>query len=130
MGLYPCSINREPTLDADGATEHASFFYLINYSVLLPLWQYSPVRRSQVPGLIQTWSLESLQISVNRKDNVINLISYSSDPTFKGMLCDFSVLTLEQIIVLNKCCPYKKPIPKISHVKLKTLRNLCKIRYK
>ena len=27
------------------------------------------------------------------------------------------ILTLEQIIVLNKCCPYNKPVPKISHVK-------------
>ena len=35
--------------------------------------------------------------------------------TFKGILCDFFILTLEQIIVLNKC---------------QTLQNLCKMRYK
>ena len=45
-----------------------------------------------------------------------------------GSLCDISIFTLEQIIVLNKYCTYKKPISKISHVK--TLQNLCKMRYK
>ena len=40
----------------------------------------------------------------------------------------FFIFTLEQIIVLNKYCTYNKPIPKISHVK--TLQNLCKMRYK
>ena len=38
------------------------------------------------------------------------------------------ILTLEQIIVLNKYCTYNNPIPKISHVK--TLQNSCKMRYK
>ena len=42
----------------------------------------------------------------------------------KGIVCDFFILTLEQIIVLNKYCTYSKPIPKISHVK--TLKNLWK----
>ena len=46
----------------------------------------------------------------------------------KGILCDFFILTLEQIIVLNKYCTYNKPIPKISQAK--TLQNLCKMRYK
>ena len=41
----------------------------------------------------------------------------------KGILCDFFIFTLEQIIVLNTYCTYNKPIPKISHVK--TLQNLC-----
>ena len=40
----------------------------------------------------------------------------------KGILCDFFILKLEQIIVLNKYCIYNKTIPKISHVK--TLQNL------
>ena len=39
---------------------------------------------------------------------------------------DFFIFKLEQIIVLNTS--YNKPIPKISHVK--TLQNLCKMRYK
>ena len=47
---------------------------------------------------------------------------------FKGILCNFFIFTLEQIIDLNKYCTYNKPIPKISHVK--TLQNLCKMRYK
>ena len=47
----------------------------------------------------------------------------------KGILCDFSSSHFsEQVIVLNKYCTYNKPIPKISHVK--TLQNLCKMRYK
>ena len=46
---------------------------------------------------------------------------------FKGILCDCFILTLEQIIVLNKYRTYNKPIPKISHVK--TLQNLCKMKY-
>ena len=37
----------------------------------------------------------------------------------------FFILTLEQIIVLNKHCTYNKPIPKISHIK--TLQNSCKM---
>ena len=32
--------------------------------------------------------------------------------SFKGILWDFVILTLEQIIVLNKYCTYNKPIPK------------------
>ena len=40
----------------------------------------------------------------------------------------FFQLHTEQIIVLNKYCNYNKPIPKISHVK--TVQNLCKMRYK
>ena len=41
---------------------------------------------------------------------------------FKGILCGFFILTLEQIIIVsNKHCTYNKPIPKISHVK--TLQN-------
>ena len=35
----------------------------------------------------------------------------------KGILCDFAILTLKQIIFLNKYCTYNKPIPEISHVK-------------
>ena len=46
----------------------------------------------------------------------------------KGILCDFYKFTLEQIIAFNKYCTHNKPIPKISHVK--TLQNLCKMRYK
>ena len=46
----------------------------------------------------------------------------------KEILCDFFIFTLDQIIVLNKHCTHNKPIPKISHVK--TLQNLCKMRYK
>ena len=34
--------------------------------------------------------------------------------SLKGILCDFLILKLEQIIVLNKFCTYTKPIPKIS----------------
>ena len=47
-----------------------------------------------------------------------------------GILCrDFFILTLEQINVLDKYCTYNnKPIPKISDVK--TIQNLCKMRYK
>ena len=40
----------------------------------------------------------------------------------------FFIITLDQIIVLNKYCTYNKPIPKILHVK--TLQNLCKMRCK
>ena len=39
----------------------------------------------------------------------------------KGILCDFFIFTLDQIIVLNKYFTYNKPIPKIVHVK--TLQN-------
>ena len=46
----------------------------------------------------------------------------------KHILCDLFIFTLDQIIVLNKYCTYNKPIPKILHVK--TLQNLCKMRYK
>ena len=42
----------------------------------------------------------------------------------KGILCDFVIFTLDQII---KYCTYNKHIPTILHVK--TLQNLCKIRY-
>ena len=38
------------------------------------------------------------------------------------------IFTLEQIIILNNYCTYNKPIPKISHIK--TLQNLCKVKYK
>ena len=44
------------------------------------------------------------------------------------MLCDLFIFTLKWIIVLNKYFTSKKPIPKVSHVK--TLQNLCKMRYK
>ena len=47
---------------------------------------------------------------------------------FKGILCDFFIFTLEQVIVLNKYCIYNKPIPKIWHVQ--TLQTLFKMRYK
>ena len=46
--------------------------------------------------------------------------------SISGMLCDFFICTLEQIIVWNKYCTYNKPIPKISCDK--TLQNLCKMR--
>ena len=55
-------------------------------------------------------------------------LDMSSLARFKGILCDFFIFTLEQIIVLNKYFTYNKSIPKISHVK--TLQNLCKMRYK
>ena len=40
----------------------------------------------------------------------------------------FSSSHLKHIIISNKYCTYNKLIPKISHVK--TLQNLCKMRYK
>ena len=46
----------------------------------------------------------------------------------KGILCDFFIFTIEQIILLNTYCTYNKAIPKISHIK--TLQNLCKMRLK
>ena len=45
-------------------------------------------------------------------------------------MCFFGILTLEQIIVLNKYCTYNKHIPKISHAKKKTEPVVCKMRYK
>ena len=36
---------------------------------------------------------------------------------FKGILYNFFIVTLEQIIVLDRYCTYNKPIPKISHAK-------------
>ena len=52
----------------------------------------------------------------------------ASSNLLKGILWDFFIFALQQIIVLNKYCTYNKLIPKISHVK--TLQNLCKMRYK
>ena len=37
--------------------------------------------------------------------------------TVKELYVIFIILTLEEIIVLNKYCTYNKPIPKILHVK-------------
>ena len=56
---------------------------------------------------------------------ITGILTYYTN--IKGILCDFFILTLVQIIVSNKHRTYNKPIPKISHVK--TLQNLCKMRY-
>ena len=39
------------------------------------------------------------------------------DRLVKEILCDYFILTLQKIIVLNKYCTYNKAIPKISHAK-------------
>ena len=57
-----------------------------------------------------------------------SIMFYLTVARILGILCDVYIFTLEQIIVLNEYCTYNKPIPKISHVK--TLQNLCKMRYK
>ena len=59
-----------------------------------------------------------------------DLLTFCPGWCLKGILWHVFVITLEQIIVLNKYCTYNKPtcIPKISHVK--TLQNLCIMRYK
>ena len=54
-----------------------------------------------------------------QKFPVLLKLQYSFDILFdakgKGRnSCDFFILTLEQIIVLNKYCTYNKPISKIS----------------
>ena len=62
---------------------------------------------------------------------LISILSWSVEVMYdiiKGIVCDFVIVTIEQVIDLNKYCPYNKPIPKISRVK--TLQNLCKMRYK
>ena len=59
--------------------------------------------------------------------HLINLLAVSVHQVgiIKGILWDFFILILEQIIVLNKYYTYySKPIPKISH------ENVCKMRYK
>ena len=63
------------------------------------------------------WIMTLLDPDLNASDKVVYI---------KGILYDFFIFTLKEIIVLKKYCIYNKPIPEISHIK--TLQNLCKMR--
>ena len=65
----------------------------------------------------------------NGSDKHIVPITRSGGPTnINGSVCDCFILTVEQIVVLNKYCTYNKPIPKIPHVE--TPQDLCRMKYK
>ena len=91
--------------------------------------QYSTVRQNNISINIPFFSFFNRIISWEKmKQHVFDIsehIWWESDwwaysqkqNNFKGILYNFFIVTLEQIIVLDRYCTYNKPIPKISHAK-------------
>ena len=94
--------------------------YQLMYAAFNSLWVCMRDRTEQRPNRAVNHDIAELPL--------YSVTSTILRVSVKGIYVFFFILTLEQIIVLNRCRTYNIPIPKISHVE--TLPNLCKMRSK